>query len=227
MMGLLVRLNLYLKLWFTSFYTIVMMLFIPVVGVLLYNSGSYTIEDASSIIYEKAAPIWFIFILQWCFSIDMDSKFYSLVVTYPISRWRFIMERVLFSALVFVSLLAIVTASLMPIMGAFAWQSFLFTMPVYIAIVGFAVVGTVMINHSLGGLLAGIIIWVFYVFGATFLGNLNVILLKYGSVYTFVNGETGFFDDMNRWILYNRLFYMMIGLLLTGLAILQFNRRTT
>lgn len=225
-MGLLVRLRLYLKLWFTSFYTIVMMLFIPVVGVFLYNSGSYTIEDASSIIYEKAAPIWFIFILQWCFSIDMDSKFYSLVVTYPISRWRFIMERVLFSTLVFISLLAIVTVGLMPIMGAFAWQSFLFTMPIYIAIAGFAVVGTVMINHSLGGLLVGIIIWVFFVFGATFLGDLNVILLKYGSVYTFVKGESGFWSVDNNWIHYNRLFYLGLGIGLTALALLRFNRKT-
>ena len=35
----------------------------------------------------------------------------------------------------------------------------------------------------------------FYEFGGLFLGDLNVILLKYGSVYTFVKGETGFFAN--------------------------------
>lgn len=225
-MGLLVRLRLYLKLWFTSFYSIVMMLFIPIVGVVLYNSGAYTMEETASLIYEKAAPIWFIFILQWCFSIDMDSKFYSLVVTYPIPRWQFIMERLLFSALIFISILGVVTVILMPFMGAFAWQSILFTMPIYITIAGFVVVGTVMVNRSLGGLLAGILVWMFFVFGAIFLGDLNVIVLKYGSVYTFVKGESGFWSTANAWIHYNRLFYLGLGVGLTVLAMCRFNRKT-
>lgn len=226
MRGLLVRLRLYLKLWFTSFYSIVMMLFMPVVGLVLYNSGTFTIEDTSSLIYEKAAPIWFIFILQWCFSIDMDSKFYSLVMTYPISGWRFILERLLFSALIFASLLSVVTFILMPSMGAFSWQSFLFTMPIYIVIAGFVVIGTVMGNRTLGGLLVGILVWMIFVFGAIFLGDLNVILLKYGSVYSFVKGESGFWATANAWIHYNRLFYFGLGVGLTGLAMFQFNRKS-
>ena len=113
-----------------------------------------------------------------------------------------------------------------PFAGIFVWQGLAFTIPIYIAIAGFVVVGTVIANHSVGGLLAGILFWMFYEFGGLFLGDLNVILLKYGSVYTFVKGETGFFANENHWILYNRLFYMGIGVLLTGIAMLEFNRKT-
>ncbi|MBO1910910.1 hypothetical protein J4G37_39730, partial [Microvirga sp. 3-52] len=165
-------------------------------------------------------------ILQWCLSIDFDSKFHMQVITYPIARWKFLLERLLFSTVIFIGLLIVVTLSLTSIMGFFIWQSLAFTIPIYIAVAGLVVAGTVIANHSVGGLLAGILFWMFYEFGGLFLGDLNVILIKYGSVYTFVKGETGFFANENHWILYNRLFYMGIGVLLTGIAILQFNRKT-
>lgn len=226
MKGLGVRLLLFLKLWFTSLYTILIMLLIPIAALAIYSQSSYTVEDLASIVYEEAAPIWFILILQWCLSIDIDSKFHMQMMTYPIARWKILMEKLLFSAVIFLGLLGVITFALTPFMGNFAWQGLAFTVPVYITFAGFAVVGTVLGNHSVGGLLAGIIFWMSFEFGGILLGDLNVILLKYGSVYTFVNGETGFFEATNHWILYNRLFYMGIGVLLTGLAILQFNRKT-
>ena len=226
MNGFLIRLRLILKLWFTSVYSICVMLLIPIVAFVIYSQGSYTVEDLLSIVYEEAAPIWFVLILQWCLSIDFDSKFYMQVMTYPIARWKFLLERLLFSTVIFIGLLSVVTVSLTPSAGIFVWQGLAFTIPIYIAIAGFVVAGTVIANHSVGGLLAGILFWMFYEFGGLFLGDLNVILLKYGSVYTFVKGETGFFANENHWILYNRLFYMGIGVLLTGIAMLQFNRKT-
>ncbi|WP_210470775.1 hypothetical protein [Sporosarcina sp. 6E9] len=226
MSGGLIRLRLILKLWFTSVYSICVMLLIPIVAIVIYNQGSYTVEDLLSIFYEEAAPIWFVVILQWCLSIDFDSKFHMQVITYPIARWKFLLERLLFSTVIFIGLLIVVTLSLTSIMGFFIWQSLAFTIPIYIAVAGLVVAGTVIANHSVGGLLAGILFWMFYEFGGLFLGDLNVILIKYGSVYTFVKGETGFFANENHWILYNRLFYMGIGVLLTGIAILQFNRKT-
>lgn len=227
MSGLLIRLRLILKLWFTSLYSILVMLLIPIAALVIYSQGSYTVEELASLVYEEAAPIWFILILQWCLSIDFDSKFYMQVMTYPIARLKFLMERLLFSAVIFIGLLAVVTLALTPFMGSFAWQGLAFTIPVYITLAGIVVAGTVFVNHSVGGLLVGIIFWMSYEFGGILLGNnLQVIMLRYGSVYTFVNGTTGFWDEMNHWILYNRLFYMGIGVLLTGLAMFKFNRKT-
>ena len=165
MSGFLIRLRLILKLWFTSVYAILVMLLIPIVALVIYNQGSYTVEDLASIVYEEAAPIWFVLILQWCLSIDFDSKFYRQVMTYPIARWKFLMERLLFSAVIFIGLLSVVTLTLTSFMGVFVWQSLAFTIPVYIAFAGFVVAGTVLGNHSVGGLLAGILFWMFYEFG--------------------------------------------------------------
>lgn len=222
----LIRLRLTVKLWFTSLYGIFIMIMIPVVALIIYNQAYYTVEDLMGIVYEEVAPIWLILILQWCFSIDFDSKFYGQVLTYPIVRWRFLVEKLLFSTLIFIGLLSIVTFVLSIFAGVFAWQSLLFTTPIYMTFASLIMAGTVVTNHSVGGLIAGILFWMFYEFGGLFLNNLNVILIRYGSVYTFIKGETGFLAAENHWILYNRLFYLVMGVLLTGLAIFQFNRKT-
>lgn len=226
MSGFLVRLRLILALWFTSVYAILLMLLIPLAAYVIYSSGFFTLEKWMSMVYEEAAPIWFILILQWCLSVDFDSKFYLQVMTYPIARWKFLVERLLFSAVIFIGLLSAVAVSLSFYNGIFVWQSFLFVMPVYMAIAGLAAAGTVLGNHSGGGLLAGILFWLFFDFGGKLLGNYNVILLKYGSVYTFVKGETGFWAVENHWILTNRLLYVLIGICFTALAIYQLNRKT-
>ena len=95
---------------YISIFNLVMLL-IPIVALVIYSQGSYTVEDLSSIIYEEAAPIWFVLILQWCMSIDFDSKFYMQVMTYPIARWKFLLERFLFSTVIFIGLLSVVTIS--------------------------------------------------------------------------------------------------------------------
>ena len=227
MNGLMVRLRLYLKLWFTSLYTILVMLLIPITALVIYSQSSYTVETLASLVYEEVAPIWFILILQWCLSIDIDSKFHMQMMTYPIARWKFLMERLLFSVVIFMGLLSVITLAFTPFMGNFAWKGLAFVIPIYITFAGIILAGTVFANHSVGGLLGGILFWMFYDLGAILLGNdLQVIMLRYGSVYTFVNGTTGFWNEMNHWILYNRLFYMGVGVLLIGLAIWKFNRKT-
>ena len=228
MRGLGVRLGLFLKLWFTSLYTILIMLLIPITALVIYSQSSYTVEVLASLVYEEVAPIWFILILQWCLSIDIDSKFHMQMMTYPIARWKFLMERLLFSVVIFIGLLSVVALALTPFMGVFAWKGLVFVVPIYMTLAGIMLVGTVYANHSVGGLLGGVLFWMFYDLGAILLGNdLQVIMLRYGNVYALVNGTTVFWNEMNHWVLYNRLFYMGGGVLLTGLAIWKFNRKTT
>lgn len=222
----LTRLSLFIRIWFRSYYAILLMLLIPFVAVVIYNQSTYTIGDLVSIVFEEAAPIWFVLILQWCLSIDVDSKFHMQVMTYPIARWKFLMERLLFAAVIFISLLGIVSLVLMPFMGGFAWQSLVFTIPVYITFAGIIVAGTVLGNHSVGGILAGIIFWLVSLSSGEILLYLNPVLLDSPNVYQFANDKSGFFSIENRWIIYNRLFYMGIGVLLIGLAIFRFNRKS-
>jgi len=222
----LTRLQLFIRLWLKSIYGILLMVMIPVVALVIYNQAYYTVEDLMSMLYEEIAPIWFILILQWCFAIDFDSKFYRQILSYPMIRWKFLLEKLLFSAIMFLGLLSIVTFVLSIFTGVFAWQSLLFTMPIYITFASLIMAGTVIANHSVGGLVLGILFWMFYEFGGLFLNHLNVILIRYGSVYTFIKGETGFLAIENHWILYNRLFYLGIGILFLAFAVWRFNRKT-
>lgn len=226
MRGFLVRLRLFIKLWFSSIYSLMTLLLVPIIGIIIYNSGTYEIDDLSSLIYEKTATIWFAFIIQWCFSIDLDSKFFNQLITYPVVKWKFLLEKALFSAIIFFGLTSIITIPLVFIYGKFLWQGFVFTIPVYLALGGFVILGTVIGNHSLGGLMAGILFWMMIQFGGALLRELNAILLIYGSVQRFVSGESGLLLVENRWIIYNRLFYIGLGVLCTVGAIIKINRRS-
>ncbi|WP_335517387.1 hypothetical protein [Neobacillus drentensis] len=201
-------------------------LLVPIIGIIIYNSGTYEIDDLSSLIYEKTATIWFVFIIQWCFSIDLDSKFFNQLITYPVVKWKFLLEKALFSAIIFFGVTSIITIPLVFIYGKFLWQGFVFTIPVYLALGGFVILGTMIGNHSLGGLMAGILFWMMILFGGALLRELNAILLIYGSVQRFVSGESGLLLVENRWIIYNRLFYIGLGVICTVGAIFKINRRS-
>lgn len=225
MKGCLVRFRLFLKLWFTSLYFYISILLIPIIAMIVYNSGIYEVGDLSSLIYEKTASIWYVFIIQWCFSIDLDSKFYHQLITYPVVKWKFLLERALFSVIIFCGLMSIVIIPLVCIYGKFLWQGFVFTIPVYLALGGFAILGLMIGKHSLGGIIAGVLFWMMTLFGGSLLRELNAILLVYGSVERFVSGETGIFLAENRWLLYNRLFYIGLGVVCMVGAILKMKRR--
>lgn len=225
MWGCLIRFRLFLKLWFTSLYWILTVLLIPIIVMIIYNSGTYKLDDLASLMYEKIAMIWFVFIIQWCFSIDLDSKFYTQLITYPVSKWKFLLERALFSVIIFFGLTSIATLPLGLLYGKFLWQGFVFTIPVYLALGGMVILGTMIGKRSLGGIVAGILFWMMILFGGALLRVLNAILLIYGSVKGFVSGETGFFLAENRWILLNRLFYVGLGVLCMVGSILTIKRR--
>lgn len=226
MRGCLIRFRLFLKLWFTSVYTIVMMLFVLIAGYFMYTTQFYTVNSLTSMIYEKVAVVFFVFILQWCLSIDFDSKFYGQLTTYSISRWQIIIERTLFALFIFLGLLVVITIILTPFVGSFIWKAWLFSMPFYIGIAGLVVVATVIGNHSLGGLFVGFIFWLVSLSNGELLLYLNPVVLEFPNVYHFVDGRSGVFSVDNHWIIYNRLFYLGMGVLLMGLAILRFNRKT-
>lgn len=225
MRGFSIRLRLFLKLWFTSLYSLTIMVLIPIVGLVIYNQGSFSIEDLSSMIYEKAAPIWLVFILQWCFSIDFDSKFFRQLITYPVTRWGYLLERAFIALIIYFGLAVVVTLPLGIIVGNFLWKSLLFTIPVYLALGGFVILGTILAEHSLGGVMAGILFWMVILFGGPLLKDLNVILLVYQSVQPFVSGESAFFGAENHWILWNRLFYVGLAVLFIVGSIFKISRR--
>lgn len=226
MNGFAIRLRLFLKLWFSSLYSLMIMALIPIAGLIIYNSGTFPIEVLSSMIYEKGAPIWLVLILQWCFSIDLDLKFYHQLITYSVTRGGYLFERAAFGMIIFSGLAVLVTLSLGFITGSYLWKSLVFTLPIYLAFGGFVMLGTMLGKHSLGGLIAGILFWMIILFAGALLKELNAILLPYASVWSFVSGESVFGAAEHQWILLNRSFYAGLGLLFVAGSIFIINRKT-
>ena len=74
--------------------------------------------------------------------------------------------------------------------------------------------------------LQDLLFWMISLNGGALLLDLNPVLLGFPNIYHFVSGQSGFFSIENHWIIYNRLFYIGLGVLLTVMAILQFNRKS-
>jgi hypothetical protein len=226
MSGLSIRLRLWLKLWFTSVHAIVVMPLFPLAVYFIYSSLSARIGSLTSMIYEQTATLIYVIILQWCFSIDFDSKFYGQLITYPIPRWKLIVERLLVSSLIFIGLLCFVTMLLTPLTGSFIWKGLLFSTPVYIGLGGIVVLATVIGNHSLGGLFAGFVFWMLSLNGGVLSLYVNPVLLEFPHVVEYVSGKSNLLLIDNHWILYNRLSYIGLGVLSAVLTIIQFNRKS-
>lgn len=225
MSGFAIRLRLWLKLWFTSLPAIILMLLFLAAAYFIAIILPYSIEFLTSMFYERAALLLYVFILQWCFSIDFDSRFHSQLITYPIARWKHIMERVLLAALLFTGLLGLITIAWASFAGSFLWRGFLFTIPVYIGMTGIVVLATVIGKHSRGGLFAGLVFWMISLQDAVLM-YLSPALLDVPIVYNDWSGNGGLISSEEYWIYYNRLFYFGLGLLLSVAAMLHFNRKS-
>ncbi|UVI30980.1 hypothetical protein [Paenibacillus spongiae] len=225
MSGFSIRLRLWLKLWFTSLPAIILMLLLPAAAYVIYVTLSYRPASFTSMFYEQAAMLVYVFILQWCFSIDFDSKFAGQLITYPIARWKLIAERVLLASLLFTGLLCLVTTGLTPFAGSLVWKALLFSIPVYMGAGGIVVLAVVIGRHSLGGLFAGLVVWIISLNHAASLQVYRPNLLELPGVHEYLNGNL-LAGSPDLWILYNRLCYIGLGLLLIVLAILHFNRKS-
>ncbi|GGP10773.1 hypothetical protein [Oceanobacillus neutriphilus] len=227
MSGMFFRCRLFFKKWVSSIYGIALLAAIPIAAIILYHDFYY--EETGkllSLIFEQLAPIWLILILQRYFSIEFDSGFFTQVVTYPIARYKFLLERFLFACMLFFIMLGIIALVLTSIFGAIIWKAFLYTLPLYFFYSAVMLIGLVISKRSLGALLGGIFLFLLSFIGAPLLGQaLQMIMLKYGSVIYFLEGKTGYAFADNDLYYYNRLMYMGFGIILFILALIKFQRK--
>lgn len=228
MTGLIFRCQLFFKKWLSSIYGIALLVAIPIAAMILYYDFYYEeTERLLSLIFELLAPVWLVLILQWYFSIEFDSGFFTQVVTYPIAKYKFLLERLLFAYMLFFILLGIITWVLTPILGSIVWKALLYTLPLYFFYGAVMLIGLVISKRSLGALLGGIFLYLLSLIGAPLLGQaFQMIMLKYGSVIYFLEGETGYSFVDNDFYYYNRLIYIGIGIILVILALIKFQRKS-
>ncbi len=227
MTGLFFRFRLFFKKWLGSIYGIVLLVAIPVTAMILYYDFYYEeIERLLSLIFELLAPVWLLLILQWYFSIEFDSGFFTQVVTYPIAKYKFLLERFLFAYMVFFALLGTITWVLTPMLGSIVWKALLYTLPLYFFYGAVMLIGLVISKRSLGALLSGIFLYLLSLIGAPLLGQaFQMIMLKYGSVIYFLEGVAGCSLADNAFYYYNRLMYIGFGTILFILALIKFQRK--
>lgn len=227
MSGVFFRCRLFFKKWLNSIYGILLLAAIPIAAIVLYHDFYY--EETGrllSLIFEQLAPIWLVLILQRYFSIEFDSGFFTQIVTYPIARYTFLLERFLFVCMLFCILLGIITLVLTPIFGFIVWKAFLYTLPLYFFYGAVMLIGLVISKRSLGALLGGIFLFLLSLIGAPLLGPAyQMIMLKYGSVVYFLEGEAGYAFADNEFYYYNRLMYIGFGIILFILALIKFQRK--
>lgn len=227
MTGLFFRHRFFFKKWLSSIYGLVLLAAIPIAVMILYHDFYYAeIERLLSLIFEQLAPIWLVLILQWYFSIEFDSGFFMQIVSYPITRYKFLLERFLFAYLLFFTLLGIITWMLTPMLGSIVWKALLYALPLYFFYGAVMLIGLVISKRSFGALLGGIFLYLLSLIGAPLLGQaFQMMMLKYGSVIYFLQGKAGYAFAANDFYYYNRLVYMGLGIILMVLALIKFQRK--
>ncbi|MFD2168597.1 hypothetical protein [Tumebacillus lipolyticus] len=181
-------------------------------------------RDAISLLYETVGVLFLICYMQWSSKVDFDSKFLELIFTYPQWRWKVLLERFLFGWVLFSLTMCLLSVAYSFQMSLPIWKELLFVMPVYLACTGVVGLGTVLVKHSLGGLLLGLMFWLFFALARGLLGPFSGVILHFTGVRYFAfHHELASSSDT--WILYNRLFFLLLALLLGTATIVWFARK--
>lgn len=223
MSGLLIRHRLYWRLFFRSWSTYGMLAFMIATVYATGRLGELE-RDVISLLYETACVLFLIFYLQWSSKVDFDTKFLELIFTYPQKRWKVLLERFLFGGVLFSLTMLLLTVVYSFQMSLPIWKALLFVIPVYIACTGVVGLGTVLVKHSLGGLLLGFLFWMFFALARGLLGPFSGVILHFTSVRYFAfHHELYSSDDI--WILSNRLFFLLLALFLGTATLVWFARK--
>lgn len=227
MSGSLFRFILFTKVLLQSIFGIVLLCSLPVVSIVLYHEyGMYNIESFLSMMYEHAAVIWLVLIFYGISMIEFDSIILKQNITYPFARWKFAFERLIFSYIVFFIVMAIITIPFTLLFGSMVFKAMLYSIPIYLFFGGVIFISIIVVGHSLAGVLAGLFAYVFATLGAPLLGpDYQIVMLRYGSVSHFLSGEYGYAFAENSFYYVNRMPYIIMGIVLTFVSIIKFQRK--
>lgn len=227
MSGSLFRFVLFIKVLLQSTLGIILLCSLPIVSIVLYNEyGISNLALFVSMMYEHAAVIWLVLIFYGICMIEFDSIILKQNITYPVVRWKFAFERLIFSYIIFFIVLTIITIPFTILFGPIVCKAMLYSIPIYLFFGGVIFMSIIVVRHSLAGVLAGLFAYVFATLGAPLLGSdFQIVMLRYGSVSSFLSGEYGYAFTENSFYYFNRLPYIIIGVLLTFVSMIKFQRK--
>ncbi|ASS75298.1 hypothetical protein CIG75_10060 [Tumebacillus algifaecis] len=223
MNGLLTRYALLLRLWIRSWFAYgILVLVLLAANVVSLYIGS--VSDTVSLLYETVGVLLLIFFLTWPLMIDFDSSYVELIFTYPMRRLAFLIERLLFGWLFFSGIMVVLSMWFAHALSEQVFKALLFTMPLYLICTAVVGLGTVLMRHSLGGLLAGLCFWMLFAVIKGLMGAYSGVILHFNSVSYFAfHWKLHDADDV--WIIHNRLVFAGLAVLLSAVMMWRFARK--
>ncbi|GIP38490.1 hypothetical protein J31TS4_17700 [Paenibacillus sp. J31TS4] len=182
--------------------------------------------ELAGAIYEQEGMLLAALTMSWVFSLDFDSRFVTLLGTYPIRRWSLLLERGLLGSVLMLLIMSSLTLLLYPDLGVNGWRFLAFCLPVSFFVGAAVAAGTVVAGHSLGGLLAALAFWSLAMASGDALGPYSPTILPFPNVvqaaaYWGVRPDV----EWELWVLRNRLLYLAGGLMLWGASAAWFTWR--
>ncbi|WP_422656702.1 hypothetical protein ACK8P5_13010 [Paenibacillus sp. EC2-1] len=179
-------------------------------------------RDAISGIYEQAGMLLFVLAMASAFSLDIDSRFMEQLRTYPVRQWELLFERAFIGYSVGTLYIVILVMFFLPnIQFMYHLRYLLFMLPVYWSFGALTMLGTILVRHTIGGILLAFVMWAIAM-GRT-MGELSPIILHFTNVdlsvsYWGVDPQISF----ETWLILNRLFFAGLGLISWTLSWLAF-----
>lgn len=183
-------------------------------GMDVFMRSFSTERGAISGIYEQAGMLIFALAMVSAFSLDVDSRFMNHLRTYPVRRWMLLFERACIGYMTGSFCLVVLAMAFLPeIHVMFHLRYLLFMLPIYWSFGAIAVLGTLIVRHTIGGILVALVMWAIAM-GRT-MGELSPVILHFTGVdltvsYWGVDPQVGF----EMWLIRNRLFFSGLGLLI-------------
>ena len=173
---------------------------------------------AVSVIYEKLGMLIIAFTMISVFILDMDSGFMNLLRSYPVRRIVLLIER---GAIGYFAGIAIVLLSGILLPGNIPWtlhlRYLLFMLPVYWTMGALTAAGTLLVQHTVGGLFGALMFWSAAMSQVG--GEYSPILLNFSGVHlAVIHWWTQTEAAWENWLVFNRWFYCAVGILLWSLA---------
>jgi hypothetical protein len=219
------RYSLWTKLWLKSPFGWLVVLCAFAAARLIVHSGRHS-QDIASSVYEKEGMLLAAVTVSWALSLDADSGWLRQIWTYPQRRIAVIAERYVFGMLLFCAVMAIVSIYMHTRFGPNVWKVFLFALPVHATVGACAMVGTVLANHSLMGLLGAVGLWAAAIGGGDSLGEYAPAIVHFTGVFrSVVHSGTGAAVPWDGWVVANRFWYLAAFGLLWAAAVVLVSRR--
>jgi hypothetical protein len=192
---------------------------------LIVQSGQHS-QDIASSVYEKEGMLLAAVTVSWAMSLDADSGWLRQIWTYPQRRIVVIAERYGFGMLLFCTVMAIISVYMHARFGPHVWKVFLFALPVHATVGACAMVGAVIANHSLPGLLGAVGLWAAAIGGGDNLGEYAPAVVHFTGVFrSVVHAGTSAAVAWDGWVVANRFWYLAAFGTLWAAAFVLVSRR--